>query len=107
MADLFGVPIGPAAVCDLQGRTAAALEPVAAQAHARVVGKPANVDETGRREGGKRARLWVAVTACVTAFLVRLSRGRKVLADLDPRRPAGVLTTDRYPAYDHLPAGDR
>ena len=78
--DLFGVPISPAAVCDLQHKTAAALEPV-------VRGGP----RPRRREAGERGRdrvaggrkrgwLWVAVTACVTVFLVRLSRGRKVLA---------------------------
>jgi transposase len=106
MGDLLGVPIGPAAVCDLQRRTAAALGPVAAAAHEHVAGKPANVDETGWREGGKRGWLWVAVTACVTVFLVRLSRGRAVLAELIPGRP-GVLTADRYPVYDHLPAGER
>lgn len=44
MGDLFGMPIGPAAVCDLQHKTARALEPVAAQAHAHVTGKAA----TGR-----------------------------------------------------------
>jgi transposase len=100
------VPISPAAVCDLQRETAAALEPVVREAHGYVSGRPANVDETGWREGRKRGWLWVAVTACVTVFLVRLSRGRKVLADLIPGDP-GVLTTDRYPAYDHLPAGRR
>jgi transposase len=104
--DLFGLPIGPAAVCNLQHKTAAALEPIATAAHAHIVGRPANVDETGWREGGKRGWLWVAVTACVTVFLVRLSRGRKVLAELIPGT-AGVLTTDRYPAYDHLTAGQR
>jgi transposase len=104
--DLFGVPISPAAVCDLQRKTATALEPVARAAHAHVAGRPANVDETGWREGRARAWLWVAVTANVTVFLVRLSRGRKVLADLIPGRP-GVLTTDRYPAYDHLPVDQR
>jgi transposase len=106
MGDLFGVPVGPAAVCDLQHRTAAALEPITTQAHAHVAGKPANVDETGWREGRKRGWLWVAVTAAVTVFLVRLSRGRKVLAELIPGA-AGVLTTDRYPAYDHLGPGER
>ena len=106
VGDLFGVPIGPAAVCDLQRETAAALEPVVREAHAHVAGKPANVDETGWREGRKRGWLWVAVTACVTVFLVRLSRGRKVLGDLIPGA-VGVLTTDRYPAYDHLPPGMR
>jgi transposase len=104
--DLFGVPISPAAVCGLQHQTAAALAPVAAAAHAYVAGKPANVDETGWREGPRRGWLWVAVTASVTVFLVRLSRGRKVLAELIGGE-VGVLTTDRYPAYDHLPAGGR
>lgn len=104
--DLFGVPISPAAVCDLQRETAAALEPVVREAHAHVVGKPANVDETGWREGTKRGWLWVAVTAGVTVFLVRLSRARAVLADLIPGAP-GVLTTDRYPAYGHLQTSGR
>jgi transposase len=104
--DLFGVPISPAAVCDLQHKTAAALEPVVREAHAHVAGKPANVDETGWREGRKRGWLWVAVTTGVTVFLVRLSRARKVLGELIVGRP-GVLTTDRYPAYDHLPADQR
>jgi transposase len=104
--DLFGVPISPAAVCDLQHKTAAALEPVVRVAHAHVAGKPANVDETGWREGCKRGWLWVAVTAGVTVFLIRLSRARKVLGELIEGRP-GVLTTDRYPVYDHLPVGQR
>jgi transposase len=104
--DLLGVPISPAAVCDLQRRTAAALEPVTAAAHAHLAGRPANVDETGWREGRTRGWLWVAVTASVTVFLVRLSRARKVLAELIGGEP-GVLTTDRYPAYGHLPPGRR
>src|SRR5262245_45117139 len=62
MGYLFCLPISPAGVCVLQHRTAAALEPVAAEVQAHVVGKPANVDETGRREGRKRAWLWAAVT---------------------------------------------
>lgn len=104
--DLFRVPISPAAVCDLQRKTAAALEPVVREAHLHVAGRPANVDETGWREGAKRGWLWVAVTARLTVFLVRLSRGRKVLAELISGEP-GVLTTDRYPAYDHLPLDKR
>jgi transposase len=101
LRDPFGVPISPAVVCKLQHQTADALEPITTPAHAHVTGKPANVDETGWREGKKRGWLWVAVTATVTVFLVRLSRSRKVLAELIPGT-AGVLTTDRYPAYDHL-----
>ncbi|QEL15462.1 IS66 family transposase [Limnoglobus roseus] len=104
--DLFGVPISPAAVCDLQRKIATALEPVARAAHAHVAGRPANVDETGWREGRRRGWLWVAVTASVTVFLVRLSRGRAVLDDLIGG-DLGVLTTDRYSAYGHLAADRR
>jgi transposase len=104
--DLFGMSIGPAAVCNLQHKTARALEPVAIAAHAHLAGKPANVDETGWREGGKRAWLWVAVTAGVTAFVIRRSRARKVLGELIAG-VLGVLTTDRYPVYDHLEANRR
>ena len=99
--DLFGVPISPAVVCKLQHKTADALEPVARQAHAHVAGRPANVDETGWREGRKRGWLWTAVTRSVSVFLLRLSRARAVLAELIPGT-VGVLTTDRYPVYDHL-----
>jgi transposase len=104
--DLFGVPISPAAVCGLQRKTATALEPVVKEAHGYVAGKPANVDETGWREGRKRGWLWVARTARVTVFLIRLSRARKVLTELIGGSP-GVLTTDRYSAYGHLPVDRR
>lgn len=93
-------------MCDLQHETAASLESVVREAHAHLAGRPANVDETGWREGKQRGWLWVAVTASVTVFLVRRSRARAVPADLIPGRP-GVLTTDRYPAYAHLPADRR
>ena len=104
--DLFGVPISPAAVCGLQRKTATALEPIVKEAHCYVAGKPANVDETGWREGRKRGWLWVARTARVTVFLVRRSRARKVLSELIGGSP-GVLTTDRYSVYGHLPVDRR
>ena len=52
--DLFRVPTRPAAVCDLQRRAAVDLGPVTREVHAHVAGCPANVDETGWREGRKR-----------------------------------------------------
>lgn len=104
--DLFGGPISPAAVRDLQRKTADAFGPVTAAAHADVAGKPATVDEAGWREGRERGRSWVAVTAGVTASLLRLSRARAVLAELLPG-DLGVLTADRDPPYDHLPSGQR
>ena len=105
MDDLFGLPISPAAVCDLQQKTAAALEPVHAEAVAYTRTQPANVDETGWKQGKSSAWLWAAVTATVTAFVIRLHRNRAAFDDLVGPSPP-VLTTDRYSVYTHLP-GDR
>ena len=68
--------------------------------------RPANVDETGWKQGRSRAWLWAAVTAAVTAFVVRLTRGRAAFDDLIAPAPP-VLTTDRYGVYTHLPADRR
>jgi transposase len=105
LRELFGVPISPAAVCKLQHRTAAALEPVVAEVQAHLIGQKANVDETTWVEGRKSAWLWTAVTRWVTAFVLRPSRGRAVLKELIPGKP-GLLTTDRYAVYDHLDKND-
>jgi transposase len=101
LGDLFGVPISPAAVCKLQHQTAAALETIVAEAHAHVVGRNANVDETSWEENRKTIWLWTAVAQWVTVFLLRPSRARVVLGELIPG-PLGVLTTDRLSVYDHL-----
>lgn len=105
MGDLFGLPVSPAAVCDLQRKTAAALEPIHAEAVADTRTKPANVDETGWTQGRSPAWLWAAVTATVTAFAIRPHRNRAAFDDLVGPSPP-VLTTDRYGVYAHLP-GDR
>lgn len=99
--DLFGLPISPAAVCKLQHRTTAALEPVATELHTQLPGRAANVDETGWYQGGKRRWLWAAVTDAASVFVVGPSRSRAALSSLVGGHP-GVLTTDRYPVYDHL-----
>ena len=106
MGDVLGVPISPAGVCGLQRKIAAALGPVAAEAQAHVAGRPVSVDETSWRQARNRVWLWVAVTATLTVFLIRPSRGRKVLGELAPGE-IGVATTDRYGAYAHLDPGRR
>ncbi len=63
----------------------------------------AHLDETGWREGCTRAWLWVAVTAWVTVFVVRLSRGAKVAQELLDKRFCGILVTDRWSAYTWYP----
>jgi transposase len=104
--DLFALPLSPAMVCKLQHRTAEALRSVADEALIYTRGQPANVDETGWKEGRTRAWLWVAVTTFVVAFLIRKTRGRRAFDDLRSGS-AQVHTTDRYPVYTHLPKHKR
>ena len=47
--------------------------------------------------------MWVAVTAGVTVFVVRLSRGAKVAQELLGERFCGILVTDRWRAYTWYP----
>lgn len=101
LGDLFGLPISQAAVCDLQVQTAAALESIHAEALAATRTQPANVDETGWTQGRTRAWLWAAVTATVTAFVIRSTRSRAAFHDLagpNPRslQPIGTPSTTTY-----------
>jgi transposase len=104
MADLFGLPMSLGTITNLEQATAQALVAPVAEAQAAVRAQPvAHLDETGWREGRTRAWLWVAVTAWVTVFAVRLSRGAKVVQELLGERFCGILVTDRWSAYSCYP----
>ena len=105
-ADLCDIPLSLGMVSKLERKTSVALAPLHAATLAATQGEHANVDETGWKQGAKRAWLWVARTATATAFLIRPTRGRAAFDDLRTT-PAGILTTDRYPVYNHLPVERR
>ena len=64
-----------------------------------------HVDETGWREAGKKAWLWVGVAAKATAFGIHRSRGHDALEALLGEDPGGgrVIISDRFPTYTRLP----
>ena len=91
-------------ITNLEQATVQALATPVTEAQAYVQAQPvAHLDETGWHEGVTRAWLWVAVTAWVTVFIVRLSRGGKVVQELLGERFCGVLVTDRWSAYTWYP----
>jgi transposase len=100
-ADLHGIPVALGGVSKLEARTGVALEPIHVEALNHIQGLDANVDETGWKEGSKKAWLWVAVTKAATVFLIRRRRDRQSFDDLVGPKP-GVMTTDRYSVYAHL-----
>jgi transposase len=108
MQDVFGVSMGLGTVANLEQATVQAVATPVAEARAYVQAQPAAyVDETGWREGRARAWLWTAVTACVTIFLVRLSRSAKVAQELLGEQFWGWLVTARWRAYSWYPTWRR
>jgi transposase len=106
IGDLFGIPMALGSVSKLEARTGESLMPIHDEALGHTRGLDANVDETGWKQGPRRAWLWVAVTRSVTVFLIRSRRNRAAFADLVGPSP-GVLTTDRFAVYAHLASGRR
>jgi transposase len=104
MEDLCGLPMSLGTLTHLEQATVQALATPVTAAQAYVQAQPvASLDETGWHDGVTRAWLWVAVTAWVTGFLVRLSRGGKVVQELLGERCCGMLVTDRWSAYPWYP----
>jgi transposase len=108
LEDLFGLPMSLGTLANLEQATVQALAEPVAEARAYMQGQPtAYLDETGWREGRQRAWLWTAVTACVTVFVIRLSRSSKVAQELLGERFGGYLVTDRWSAYSWYPSWRR
>jgi transposase len=101
-ADFFGVAISIGQVCALEEQSSEVLQPIVEEAEAYVKQRPANVDETGWKEGKKRGWLWVAATRLVAVFAIRGSRSRATFEQWLGSSEQ-VRTTDRYSVYSHLP----
>ncbi len=106
MADLLGLSISTGMIAKLQRQAGEILDDPMAEIVQPVRGADAvHVDETGWREQGRKARLWVGVTAGATAFQVHRSRGHDALKALLGEDPGGdrVIISDRFPTYTRAP----
>lgn len=99
LADLFGVDLAVGTVSAVEQQVSAALAPVVAEARAAVQVAPVvNMDETGWRQGRRRAWLWTVVTALVTVFHIDPSRGGQVVRALLGPDWGGIVGSDRFAA---------
>ena len=104
---LWHLPISGGSVPALYQTASTALAPVYAEVQQVVQEQAvANVDETPWREQGQRRYLWVAVTVLATLFQVA-RRSRAALEALLGAPFDGIVGSDRYKAYAHLPAAQR
>jgi transposase len=97
---VFGTSMSAGAVCGVERDVSTALATPVEEARQAVRRQShAHLDETGWREGKRRAWLWVAVTSVATVFQVARSRGSKVVREILGETFGGTITTDRWSAY--------
>jgi transposase len=105
--DLWHIPISVGSIPALYQTASDALAPVydEVQRVVRMQGL-ANVDETPWRENRQQRYLWVAVTVVATLFLIG-RRSRATLEQVLGGAFGGIVGSDRYKAYAHLPPAQR
>ena len=101
LSNVLGIDLSLGSVSKLEGNVSAALEAPVEEARQQVPqALVAHLDETGWREGRRKAWLWTAVTSTVTVFLIAPSRGGDVAKGMlwartspaSSSRTAGVAT---------------
>jgi transposase len=103
--DLFGVPLSLGTIVNREAEMSQALSAAHDQALTSVRSAPVkHADETGWKLAGKLYWLWTAVSQRASCFLVDKTRGRDGAdALLGQDAGHGVVITDRYKAYGHIP----
>ncbi len=105
--DLGHMPISLGSVPALYQTASAALAPVYTAVQTTVQAQTvANVDETPWREDRHQRYLWVAATVVATLFWVA-RRSRAALEAALGAPFGGIMGSDRYTAYAHLPPTQR
>jgi transposase len=100
---VFGVPVSLGTVAAVEQEASAALAEAHAAAVEAVRQAPAkNADETSWKEAGRLCWLWTALTDQVACFVVHARRGAEGLTALLGETITGIVTSDRWGAYNRL-----
>ena len=101
--ELFGCELSVGAVDAICQRTSGALAEPYAELREAVKDAPVLcVDETGWRCAGERRTLWAALTDSFAAFHIAADRHERELPELIGAGFAGIVSSDRWWAYDSL-----
>jgi transposase len=100
LEDLMGVSLSLGAISGVEQTVSQALAAPVEEARVFVQAQPVvHADETGWRQGRKRAWLWIAVTPWVSVFLIHVKRSAEAARALLGGF-LGYLVTDRWNAYN-------
>ena len=101
--ELFGCAVSVGSVDAICQRASGALAPPYAELREAVKDAPVLfVDETGWRNAGQKRTLWGAVTERSAAFHIAADRHERELPELIGEGFAGIVSSDRWWAYDSL-----
>ena len=108
MQELFAVTISLGSVAAAQKRLSQALAaPVSALSEIVEQELVSLVDETSWKEGPAKPWLWVKTTKQATVFRILPGRSRQDAKTMIGKNENGVVTSDRYPGYNHLAEQNR
>lgn len=116
LRELFGIEISTGSINQLRQESSDSLAAVVAEAHSYVQQQAqVNMDETSFAQGNNDAQnpkhrkgwLWVMVTPLVSYFAVFLSRSGQVCHQLLGATFTGIVSSDRFSAYNGLELGTR
>ena len=100
MVRLYGLKISPATILDLTRRAADAVRSEYDAILSRIRDAPIlYVDETGIHVQGEKYWIWTFTTPSETFFVIRKSRGMKVLMEVLTRRFKGIIVCDGWKPY--------
>jgi len=108
LSDSAELPIGLSSVVSCCGRLSTARAPIDAALHTALQTETVvNVDETSWRESRKRCWLWTATSASLTVLRIASGRGRASLDLLLDETYQGIVSSDRWNAYNRYPDDQR
>ena len=100
MKRLFGLKISPATIFDLTRRAADAVRSEYDAILSKIRSAPIlYVDETSIHVQGERHWIWTFTTPSESFFVIRKSRGMKVLMEVLTRRFKGIIVCDGWKPY--------
>lgn len=103
MADGFGVELSLGSISKIErGFSESLAEPHERALEAFQRQRVAHADETGWREAGSRAWLWAGVSAAVSVFLIRRTRGSSVAKELLGANSRATCVSDRWSGYSWI-----
>jgi transposase len=102
--ELFGCPVSVGTVDAIIARVGQALADPYMQLRAALPTEPVvHADETSWALAGDRRWLWGGFTPELAVFAFHESRGQKACRMLLGETPAGIVVSDRFGGYNHLP----